>query len=147
MSLNLQFVASPRSQLILDEIVFYKWPDWQDKSTMRRILWFIFQFILTTIITPFYIPLRIFDKMFPNKSSNMCSNRCAKTCIEKIKSLYEHPYSKFVNHTMSYIIFLSLLLLSTFGFENQYKSTSSGLTRIGKLELFTEMIYVTDCTS
>lgn len=102
---------------------------------MRKFVWVVVQLILTTILTPFYISLRIFEKVFRKKSSNMCSNGIAKKCIQRIRSLYEHPYSKFVNHSMSYFLFLALLLLSTFGFENEYKSTSVGLTRIGKSTL------------
>ncbi|PFX26205.1 short transient receptor potential channel 4-like isoform X1 [Stylophora pistillata] len=125
-----KFVASARCQSVLDQIIFYKCPAWKDKGIMRKFAWVIVQLILTTILSPFYISLRIFEKVFRKKSCNICTNGIAKTCIERIKNLYEHPYSKFVNHMISYILFLSLLLLSTFGFENEYKSTSVGLTRI-----------------
>lgn len=125
-----KFVASARCQSVLDQIIFYKCPEWKDEGIMRKFVWVVVQLILTTILTPFYISLRIFEKVFRKKSSNMCSSGIAKKSIERIRSLYEHPYSKFVNHSMSYFLFLALLLLSTFGFENEYKSTSVGLTRI-----------------
>lgn len=128
-------MASARCQSVLDQIIFYKCPEWKDEGIMRKFVWVVVQLILTTILTPFYISLRIFEKVFRKKSSNMCSSGIAKKSIERIRSLYEHPYSKFVNHSMSYFLFLALLLLSTFGFENEYKSTSVGLTRIGKSTL------------
>ena len=96
-------------------------PDWQDKSTAKKFIWFILQFILIQCVTIFYIFIRPFQKIW-------CSN--SECCCEK---LYEHPYYKFINHTMSYIAFLCVLFASTFGFEHEYRTSTSGLSIIGKL--------------
>ncbi|KAL9988580.1 hypothetical protein ACROYT_G003039 [Oculina patagonica] len=86
-----KFVASPRSQFVLNEIIYYQWEDWQDKSWVLKCLCEI----------------------------NWC-----------IESLYEHPYSKLINHTMSYIVFVGLLFAATFGFEDEYGSSTTGLSRV-----------------
>lgn len=137
-------MASPRSQFVLNEIIYYKWEDWQDKSTVIKFLWFVLQLILVTVCTFFYIFYRIFKKIRSDVCPNICADVCLKMqskCGEKlhwrIESLYEHPYSKFINHTMSYIVFVSLLFSATFGFEDEYRTSLTGLSRIGKLVLLT----------
>ncbi len=126
--LDFQFVASPRSQFVLNEIIYYQWEDWQDKSWVLKCLWFVVQLLLIAVCTIFYIPFRIFKEMQCSKCSEI------NWCIE---SLYEHPYSKLINHTMSYIVFVGLLFAATFGFEDEYGSSTTGLSRVGKLVLFT----------
>ena len=134
-----QFVSSPGCQVILNEIIYYKIPGWQDNSKVRKLIWFLFQLFLVSVLTVFYIFYRPFKKMFTNKfkcpkccSYCKCCDWCKRFC-DKVENLYEHPYNKFVNHTMSYIVFLCLLLASTFGFEHEYRTSTSGLLIIGKL--------------
>ena len=136
--LRLQFVASPRCQFILNEIIYYKWPDWQDKSLSRKLLWMVVQLLLTTIITPFYIPFRVFEKMRSRVCPSMSSDSVCptKTRVEWVQNLYEHPYSKFVNHTMSYLAFLCLLFVSSFAVMDDYKTSETGLVWIGKTASF-----------
>ncbi|KAL9988578.1 hypothetical protein ACROYT_G003036 [Oculina patagonica] len=134
-----KFVASPRSQFILNEIIYYKWEDWQDESTVKKILWFVFQFfVLIAIITPFfYIWYRVHKKIRSTmhidnieENDKLLQQKSKPRCEWRIESLYEHPYSKFINHTMSYIVFVSLLIGSTFGFESEYRTSTTGLSRI-----------------
>ena len=134
MYLYLQFVASPRCQFILNEIIYYKWPNWKDKSVTRKLLWMFIQLLLTTIIAPFYILFRVFEKMHSKVCPSMCSGRMCrtKTSVQWVKNLYEHPYSKFVNHTMSKFVFLFLLFASSFDFTDDYKTSKTGLISIGK---------------
>ena len=54
-------------------------------------------------------------------------------CLAYVEKLYEYPYNKFANHTMFYIVFLCLLFASTFGFEHEYRTSTTGLSSIGKL--------------
>ena len=134
-------MASPRCQFLLNEITYYRWPDWQDKSLTKKLLWMVVQLLLTTIITPFYILFRLFEKMryrvcpsmtSDSMSSILSSRQCSKTTVEWVKDLYEYPYSKFVNHTMSYFGFLCLLFVSSFSVADDYKTCRTGLVSMGK---------------
>ncbi|XP_022789677.1 short transient receptor potential channel 4-like isoform X3 [Stylophora pistillata] len=123
-----KFVAGPRCQFILNLVTFEGWPDWKSKSWVEKtIRWFV-HFLLSTIIAPIYILLRLIGKVCPSKSNSACflSNnhcqRCVQEVFEWVHSLYESPFSKFVNHTMSYIILLCLLFWSTMGNEVEYYS-------------------------
>lgn len=134
-----QFVSSPGCQVILNEIIYYKIPGWQDKSKVRKLIWFLFQLVLVSVLTGFYIFYRPFKKMCKCSDCCKCCDCCKRFCDE-VENLYEHPYNKFVNHTMSYIVLLCLLVASTFGFEHEYRTSTSGLLIIGKL-LFECMQY------
>lgn len=133
-------MAGPRSQFILNKIIYYEWEGWQDKSTLKKIFWFFFQYcVLIPITILIYVPYRVCRKLrskisndgtgkndtLPHKSSKQRSGW-------RIESLYEHPYSKLINHSMSYTVFVSLLIASTFGFEYDYKTSTTGFSRIGK---------------
>ncbi|KAJ7377783.1 hypothetical protein OS493_026350 [Desmophyllum pertusum] len=117
-----QFVASPKCQYVLNEIVYRGWTNWQDKGIVRKILWFFLQLLLVTITCPVYIPVRLI-------------RRCCSCCYEfedecwwKFRKLYEYPYSKFINHTMSYVVFLCLVFASSF--QDEFDTTKTGLAWI-----------------
>lgn len=136
-------MGSPKCQFILNEVICYKWSDFQDQSRTRKIFRFVVHFLLITIITPFYIPFRIFEKIWPKKSSNMYANmRCpwsnrwqrrAQKFIEWVQTLYEDPFRKFANHLISYVVLLCLLFSSTLGGLNT--ASALGLSRNGKFFL------------
>ena len=138
MFLYLQFVASPRCQFILNEIIYYKWPDWKDKSLTRKLLWMVVQLLLTTIFTPFYTLFRVFERMHSRVCPSMVSDSVCptETRVEWVQNLYENPYSKFVNHTMSYLAFLCLLFVSSFAVMDDYKTSKTRLVWIGKTAYF-----------
>ena len=91
--------------------------DWQDKSMAKKFFWSLLQFVVILLVTPIYVIVRPF----------------MKTCCRCLEELYEHPYNKFANHISFYIVFLGLLFASTFGFEHEYRTSTTGLSSIGKL--------------
>lgn len=119
-------MASPKCQYILNEIIYRGWRNWQDKGILRKASWFLIQFVLVAITCFFYIPVRLLRK---------CCG-CGKVediCCWKFRKLYELPYSKFINHTMSYVLFLCLVFASSF--QDKFGTTKTGLAWIGKLLL------------
>ena len=128
-SVHFQFVASPNCQYVLNEIVYHGWRNWQDRGIVRKALWFLIQFLLVQVTCIFYI----LDRLV-----RLCS--CSKfkhgICCWKFRKLYEHPYSKFINHTMSYVLFLCLVFASSF--QEDFGTTRPGLAWIGKF-LFVKM--------
>lgn len=121
-----QFVASPKCQYLLDEIIYYGCPDWQDKGIVTKSLSFIFQLLLVTITTIIYIPFRLTRR-------GCCCCEFKDECCWKFRKLYEHPYSKFINHTMSYVVFLCLIFASSF--EYKFGPGGAGLAWTGKFKL------------
>ena len=114
-------MASPKCQSVLNEIIYYEWADWQDKSRLTKLSWSLFQLVLVAASSVFYIPIRLVRK-FPS---------CSKDDnIWEFRELYEHPYSKFINHTMWYLVFLSLIFLTSF--EHEFGTTVTGLVWLGK---------------
>ena len=110
---------------MLHEIIFYEIRDWQDKSIVTKFFWYLWQFLVILLVTPWYCvfirpPMKIW--------------RCRSDIIEK---LYEHPHNKFANHTMFYMAFLCLLFASTFGFEHDYRTSTTGVSIVGKFCRFT----------
>ena len=125
-SVRFQFVASPKCQYILNEIIYRGWRNWQDKGILRKASWFLIQFVLVAITCFVYIPVRLLRR---------CCG-CGKVediCCWKFRKLYELPYSKFINHTMSYVLFLCLVFASSF--QDKFGTTKTGLAWIGKLLL------------
>ena len=121
-SVRFQFVASPNCQYALDEIVYRGWRNWKDRGTVRKAVWFLIQFALVAVTCIFYIPVRLVRRC-----------RCCKFkdfCFWNLRKLYELPYSKFINHTMSYLLFLCLVFASSF--QQKFGTTTTGLTWIGK---------------
>ena len=120
--LDFQFVASPNCQFVLDEVIYHGNPGWRNRGIGIKAVWCLFQLLLVSLLTiPLYIPLKLTRKNFP----------CCVFDCHKLIMLYEHPYSKFLNHTMSYMIFLALIFGSSF--EYKYGPGGAGLTWIGKL--------------
>ena len=121
--LRFQFVASPNCQYVLNEIVYRGWRNWQDQGVVRKGLWFLIQFALVTAIWFLYIPVRLIRRC-------CCCSEFEDNCCWKIRKLFEHPYSKFINHTMSYVLFLCLVFASSF--QDEFGTTKTGLAWIGK---------------
>ena len=99
--------------------------DWQDKSKAKKFFWSLWQFVVILLVTPFYVFVRPPMKIWRSLSHIRC--------LAYIEELYEHPYNKFANHISFYIVFLGLLFASTFGFEHEYRTSTTGLSSIGKL--------------
>ena len=120
---HFQFVASPNCQCVLNEIVYLGWQNWQDRGIVRKALWFLFHwFFLVAITFPVYISIRLV------RLYSCCEY--SDVCCWKLRWLYELPYSKFINHTMSYVLFLCLVFTSSF--QEEIGTTKTGLTWIGK---------------
>ena len=140
-----QFVASPKCQYVLNEIVYHGWRNWQDRGIVRKGFLFLIQFLLVAVTCIFYIPVRLVRR---------CRNDCEVTRLEGIddseverlkdkkerefqhywwtfRKFYELPYSKFINQTMSYVLFLCLLFASSF--HQKSGRTKIGLGWIGKV--------------
>ncbi|XP_066022250.1 short transient receptor potential channel 4-like [Pocillopora verrucosa] len=118
-----KFVSSPRCQAILDEVIFYEMRDWQDKSMAKKFFRCLCQFFVVLLVTPlFYVFIRPPMKIWRSLSDI--------ECLAYVEKLYEYPYNKFANHTMFYIVFLCLLFASTFGFEHEYRTSTTGLSSI-----------------
>ena len=122
-SVRFQFVASPKCQFVLNEIVYRGWRNWRDAGIARKTLWLFLQFLLVAISCLVYIPIRLFRR------SCSCRKLQDNYCW-KFRQLYELPYAKFVNHTTSYMLFLSLLFASSYG--QKIGTTQTGLLWIGK---------------
>ena len=122
---NSQFVASPKCQWILNEIIYYEWPGWRDKSRLTKLAWFFCQLLLVAVSSVFYIPTRLVRKF-----SRCCNNEK----IWEFRELYEHPYSKFINHTMWYLVFLSMIFLTSF--DHKFETSTTGLIWRGKCHKF-----------
>ncbi len=123
--LNFQFVSSPKCQSILNEIIYYEWPYWQNMSRMTKIPWFFFQLVFVAVSSIFYIPIRLVRK-FP-----CCDGD--DDMWWKFRKIYEHPYSKFINHTTWYLVFLFFIFSTSF--EHEFGTTVTGLVWIGKLQV------------
>ena len=121
-------MASPKCQYILNEIIYRGWRNWQDKGLLRKVSWFLVQFVLVVVTCFVYIAVRLIR--------SCCCNCCGTAevnkdiCCWKFRKLYERPYSKFINHTMSYVLFLCLVFASSF--QEKFGTTKTGLAWIGK---------------
>ena len=114
-------MASPKCQYILNEIVYFKWPHWQNMRRAPKIALSFIQLFIVIITSWIYIPLRLAGK--------------CRTCERDDENwwkykLYEHPYCKFINHTTWYLVFLSLVIATSF--EQDFATTKTGLVYIGK---------------
>ena len=115
---------------MLHEIIFYEIRDWQDKSIVTKFFWYLWQFLVILLVTPlFYVFIRPPMKIWRCRSDIRC--------LAFIEKLYEHPHNKFANHTMFYMAFLCLLFASTFGFEHDYRTSTTGVSIVGKFCRFT----------
>ena len=118
-------MASPRCQYILNEII-YPDPCWQDRNLAVKFLWFLIQLLLVAILSLFYVPYKLAKLCCRNRSC-FCCNWCV---CHFVRNLFEHPYSKFMNHTTWYLAFLCVMFASTF--QKHFGTTSTGLSILGK---------------
>lgn len=133
-----QFVASPKCQRILNEVVYLD-PCWQDRNVAMKLLWVIFQWLLVVAFIPIYIPYKLAQlclkrTCYRGKCMSDCCSGCHNSCMNQfwnlVRNTFEHPYSKFINHTTWYLLFLSLVFASTF--QKNFGTTSTGLSRYGQ---------------
>ncbi|KAJ7377773.1 Short transient receptor putative channel 4 [Desmophyllum pertusum] len=101
-------------------------------SRITKLAWFFLQLIFVAVSSIFYIPIRL-ARTFP------CCNKDDNNWWE-FRELYEHPYSKFINHTMWYLGFLSFILLTSF--EHEFGTTVTGLVHMEFLEAQRQGFYV-----
>ncbi|XP_068731801.1 transient-receptor-potential-like protein [Montipora capricornis] len=139
---RIKFVASDKCQTILNEVIYYGCPSWQKKSRTPKILWSIVQ-LLCFILIPIplvYIFFRLCkewcgvtcQKCRPDRGNgdgqrDCCVSCCCHSC-DGFPLLFEHPYSKFVNHTVLYLVFLGFLIAASF--EDEFGTTDSGVVWI-----------------
>lgn len=128
---NFQFVTSPKCQYILNEIIYLGWRKWQDEGFMTKAILFLVQFLLVSLASIVYIPLRLIRRC-------CCRGQFEDKCFWKFRKLYEHPYSKFINQTMSYVLFLCLVFASSY--RNEFKIAREGpeMVTIGKKKLYNQ---------
>lgn len=120
-----KFVTSPKCQNILNEIIYYKWPHWQNKTLLVILLWSLLQLIFVAFSAWIYIPLRLIGRCGCDCSGGCLANHLCCGCGAgprgyrdgwcSFRQRYEHPYYKFVNHNLSYLLFLSFIFLNSFG--------------------------------
>ncbi|KAJ7377775.1 Short transient receptor putative channel 4 [Desmophyllum pertusum] len=89
-------------------------------SRITKLAWFFLQLVFVAVSSIVYIPIRLARKF-------SCCNKDDNTWWE-FRELYEHPYSKFINHTMWYLGFLSFILLTSF--EHEFGTKAAGLVHI-----------------
>lgn len=118
-------MASPKCQYILNEIIYLGWQKRQDEGFMTKAILFLVQFLLVSLTSIVYIPLRLIRRC-------RCRGQFEDRCFWKFRKLYEHPYSKFINQTMSYVLFLCLVFASSY--QDEFKITREGpeMVTIGK---------------
>ena len=101
-------MTSPKCQFILDEVIYYDSPQWQNKGILKKTLLFCLQLIFVIITSIGYIFILLCPKC------TTCDENC---CWRWFRNVFEHPYSKFINHVMSYVTFLCLIYASSFKYE------------------------------
>ena len=128
-----QFAASPRCQSILNDII-YKDPCWQDRNLLVKLIWAVFiQLPLVALFSLIYVPCHLADLCVERVgcSNWLClSGRCNWCCYRLVRNTFEHPYSKFVNHTVGYLAFLCVIVANTF--ETNFETSLAGLSALGK---------------
>ena len=122
---NIQFVASTKCESILNEVVYFGCPGWQKEKRIPKILWSFF------VQLPFlFIPLCIPYTIYRAFKDCPCCDQGESKYWKFIRRQFEHPYSKFVNHTISYMVFLGFLIAASF--EDTFGRTWIGLEWIGE---------------
>ena len=122
---DIQFVASATCESILDEIVYFGRPNWQKEKRIPKILWLFF------VHLPFlFIPLCIPYTIYRAFKDCLCYDQGEPKCWKVIRRQFEYPYSKFVNHTLSYTVFLAFLIAASF--QDTFGRTWIGLEGIGE---------------
>ena len=119
-----QFVASYNCQYVLNEVINRGWWDWRDEGFVVKSIWFLFHFIFSLVMSIPYLLIKLL---------NECCGASSCCSCWKLRKLFEHPYSKFINHLMSYLTFLCTIFTSSF--PSVYSRTSSGhsMLPLGKL--------------
>ncbi|XP_068695737.1 short transient receptor potential channel 6-like isoform X1 [Montipora foliosa] len=133
---RIKFVASDKCQATLNEVIYFQWRGWQKKNRTPKILWSIVQLLLFTIpgIPLFYMILRLSKEFCGVIATHqecrpgMEMGEGQRGCCEDFRLLFEHPYSKFVNHIMFYLVFLGFLIAASF--EEEFGTTDTGLVWI-----------------
>ena len=155
-------MASDKCQTILNEVIYYGCPSWQKKSRTPKILWSIVQLICFIFIPiPLvYIILRLCKEWCgvtcqecrPDRGNGDGQRDCCVSCrchkCDGFPLLFEHPYSKFVNHTVFYLVFLGFLIAASF--EEEFGTTDSGIVCIGQKNLlffFSHSDFLVSCHS
>ncbi|KAK2555386.1 Short transient receptor potential channel 5 [Acropora cervicornis] len=126
--LRTQFVASATCESILDEIVYFGRPNWPKEKRIPKILWLFFVH-LPFLIIPLCIPYTIYRAF----KDCLCYDQGEPKCWKVIRRQFEYPYSKFVNHTLSYTVFLAFLIAASF--QDTFGRTWIGLEGIDWLIL------------
>ena len=125
-----QFVASPKCQRILDEIIYYQWPHWQDVRRVTKFGWSIVQLLMVAITCFVYIPLRLLRK-------SPCFGE-GDGCWWNFREIYEHPFSKFINHSTWYMVFLVFVFLNSM--QHSFATRLMGVGWIGMSLYFNFLI-------
>lgn len=107
------FVASYNCQYVLNEVINRGWWDWRDEGFVVKSIWFLFHFIFSLVMSIPYLLIKLLN----------CGASSCCSCW-KLRKFFEHPYSKFINHLMSYLTFLCTIITSSF--PSVYSRTSSG---------------------
>ena len=123
---NIQFVASAKCQSILNEVVYFGCPSWQKKGRISKILWSFLVQLLFLFILPIWIPYSCYRAL----KDCPCCDQCGLKGWKFIRRQFEHPYSKFVNHTICYMVFLGFLIAASF--QDTFGRTWIGLEWIGE---------------
>ena len=128
-----QFAASPRCQSILNDII-YKDPCWQDRNLPVKLIWAVFiQLPLVAVFSLIYVPCHLAHLCVKRVGCSSWLNlggRCTWCCCRLVRNTFEHPYSKFVNHTTGYLAFLCVIGANTF--ETNFETSLAGLSTLGK---------------
>jgi len=101
---NFQFVAHLYSQLRLNDVlyrdvtIFPCVPEWKNLNIVRKMLYFLAYIVILPFLMMIYLPCL----------------QCPKTSRPKFCEKLESPFNKFLSHTGSFVIFTSLLILSSF---------------------------------
>ena len=123
---NIQFVASAKCESILNEVVYFGCPSWQKMDRKRKILWSFFVLLLFLLLLPIWILYIIYLAFKDCLRRDHRESECGKF----FRRQFEHPYSKFVNHTLSYTVFLAFLIAASF--QDTFGRTWIGLEGIGE---------------
>ena len=121
MPFDSQFVASPKCQQILDKVIYYDWPHWQDAAGVTKLAWSMVQLLMVAISCFVYIPLRILRK-------SPCFDE-DDGCWWNFREIYEHPFSKFINYSTWYMVFLVFVFLNSM--QRSFATRLMGLEWLG----------------
>ena len=104
-----------------DHLLSYQWPHWQDVGRVTKFAWSIVQLLMVAISCFVYIPLRLLRK-------SPCFDE-GDGCWWNFREIYEHPFSKFINHSTWYMVFLVFVFLNSM--QHSFATRLVGLEWIG----------------